>query len=313
MIQNKAFKTDWGLSVRMFIVGLLLTIIAVAFGLVLFSIGLPLYFVVGIDLIFLFIQLYFSDKIALLSFGAKIVSPQEEPRLHALVERVVALADMPKPRVAVANLDLPNAFATGRSQKAAVVCATSGIMRRLDDQELEAVLAHEISHVAHRDVVVMTVASFLAMVAALMMRMALYMGFFGGFGYSQGNRNSDNNNNGGQNAFAVELVILVVSAIVYAISYLLILTLSRYRELAADRSGALLIGKPSLLKSALIKVTGAMGSIPTGDLRHASHFNGFFFAPALVKGSIVSTLFSTHPPLEKRIAELDKLERAMNS
>jgi heat shock protein HtpX len=221
-----------------------------------------------------------------------------------MVDRLCALADMPKPKVGIAESDVPNAFATGRSPKAAVVCVTSGIMRRLDYQELEAVLSHELSHVAHRDVAVMTIASFLGVLAGLITRFTLYAGMFGG-GYG-GGRDNDNNNGA-----AAVLGIMLISIVVYAISFLLTRALSRYRELSADRSGAILIGAPAALASALTKVTGAMSQIPTRDLRSAEAFNAFFFAPALTKGFSLSSLFSTHPPLEKRLEQLARLEEQM--
>jgi heat shock protein HtpX len=251
----------------------------------------------------LFAQYFFSDKIALFSMHARVVSEQEAPELHAMVDRLCALADMPKPKVGIAESDVPNAFATGRSPRAAVVCVTRGIMRRLDYQELEAVLSHELSHVAHRDVAVMTIASFLGVLAGLITRFTLYAGMFGGYG---GGRDNDNNNGA-----AAVLGIMLISIIVYAISFLLTRALSRYRELSADRSGAILIGAPAALASALTKVTGAMSQIPTRDLRSAEAFNAFFFAPALTKGFSLSTLFSTHPPLEKRLEQLARLEEQM--
>jgi heat shock protein HtpX len=226
-----------------------------------------------------------------------------------MVDRLCALADMPKPKVAIADTDMPNAFATGRSPKAAVVCATSGLLRRLDEPEVEAVLAHELSHVAHRDVAVMTIASTLGVVAGLTTRMMLYAGLFGGFGGGRG-RGGGNNNSGGQ-IVLIEMAIMLVSIVVYAISFLLTRALSRYRELAADRSGAILIGRPSVLASALVKVTGEMSRIPTRDLRKAEAFNAFFFTPALTQGRngiSISTLFSTHPTLERRLAQLAQLE-----
>ena len=213
---------------------------------------------------------------------------------------------MKKPRVALADTDVPNAFATGRSPNSAVVCATTGLMRRLDESELEAVLAHELSHVAHRDVAVMTIASFLGMVAGMITRIMLWTGLMGGFG---GGSNNSNNNQGGDNAALVELAVLVVSVVVYAISFLLTMALSRYRELAADRSGALLTGRPSALASALVKVTGEMSRIPTRDLRSAESFNAFYFTPAIAKNGVsLSTLFSTHPSLDQRLAQLSKIE-----
>jgi heat shock protein HtpX len=220
------------------------------------------------------------------------------------VDRLCALADMPKPRVAIAETDMPNAFATGRNADHAVVCATRGILRRLENDELEGVLAHEMSHVAHKDVQVMTIASFLAIIAALLVRIAFYGELFGG-----GRRNND------QNALPIMLVLMVVSAVVYAISFLLIRLLSRYRELSADRSGALLTGRPSSLAAALVKVTGDIGRIPTKDLRTAQPMNAFFFAPAMhlhgTGGGGLSNLFSTHPSLERRLEELDKIQKQL--
>lgn len=200
---------------------------------------------------------------------------------------------MPKPRVAIADSDVPNAFATGRNQKKAVVCVTTGILRRLEPQELEGVLAHELSHVAHRDVAVMTIASFLGIVAGLMTRFALYAGF----GRSRDDR-------GG---LPIGLIIMLVSILVYAISFLLTRALSRYRELAADRAGALLTQRPSALASALTKVSGDMARIPTRDLREAEPFNAFYFAPALKPGETLANMFSTHPPLQKRLDNLAKI------
>ena len=223
----------------------------------------------------LFCQYYFSDKIAMFAMHAKEVTPQEAPALHGVVDRLCALADMPKPRVAIAQTDVPNAFATGRSPKAAVVCATTGLLRRLDEPEVEAVLAHEISHVAHRDVAVMTIASGLGMIAGLLTRVMFYSEMFGG-----GGRGGNNNNSGGQ-LVLIEMAVMLVSIIVYFVSFLLTMALSRYRELAADRSGAILIGQPSRLASALIKISGEMGRIPTKDLRAAEPFNAFFFVPAV--------------------------------
>jgi len=248
---------------------------------------------------------YWSDKIALRTSGARLVSPNDGPqaeRLHAIVDRLCALADMPKPRVAIAPTQMPNAFATGRSSKVAVVCATEGILQKLDNNELEGVLAHEMSHVAHKDVAVMTIASFLGIVAALMVRFAFYSELFGGRGR--------NNNN--QSALLI-IPIMLLSIVVYCISFLLIRLLSRYRELAADRSGALLTGQPSALASALVKVTGDMARIPMKDLREAEPLNTFYFTPALRPGqSGISTIFSTHPSLERRLAELDKISKQLS-
>jgi heat shock protein HtpX len=246
-------------------------------------------------------SLFYSDKIALSSAQAQEVTPQQAPELHGIVDRVCALADMPKPRIAISPTDLPNAFATGRNQEHAVLCVTQGLMRRLTPEELEGVIAHELSHVAHKDVMVMTVASFLGVIAGLLIRFSFYGELFGGGG------RRDNNN---QNALPVLLIIMAVSIVVYAISFLLIRLLSRYRELAADRSGALLTGQPSALSSALQKVSGSIARIPTKDLREAAPLNAFYFAPALSGQQLQSKfaeLFSTHPSLEKRQAQLAKI------
>jgi len=289
-----------------FLLGLLYAV----FVTVLFLVGVKLVFILVIAIVLLFVQYFYSDRIALYSMSGKIVTREQAPQLHAVVDRLCALADMPKPQVAIADVDMPNAFATGRNQKHAVVCVTTGILRRLNEPELEAVLAHELSHVAHRDVAVMTIASFLGILAGLLTRVLAYAGLFGGFG-GGGNRGRGGGGGGGGQLALIELGMLVFSALVYAISFLLIRTLSRYRELAADRSGAILIGQPRLLAQALVKVTGEMSRIPTRDLRAAEHFNAFFFAPAFAKGVSLSTLFSTHPTLERRLQQLTELEAQM--
>jgi heat shock protein HtpX len=259
-----------------------------------------------------FVSFYWSDKIALTTSGARLVSPndsREAARLHAVVDRICALADMPKPRIAIAPTSMPNAFATGRSSKVAVVCATQGLLTKLDNnEELEGVLAHEMSHVAHKDVAVMTVASFLGIIAGLLVRFAFYSELFGGGGDRGRGRGND------QNAIPVTLIVLAVGVVVYAVSFLLIRLLSRYRELSADRSGALLTGNPSALASALVKVTGEIAKIPTRDLRAAEPLNAFYFTPALSskRGQpSLSSIFSTHPSLERRLAELDKVAKQL--
>jgi len=294
----KNIATDRSLTIRMLFTGFLLVALYAVIGTVLAMVGVGIAPIVLISLGMIFGQYWFSDRLALWGMGGVIVSPKEAPELHAIIDRLCALADMPKPRVAIASTDVPNAFATGRSPKQAVVCATTGIMRRLDAGELEAVLAHEISHVAHRDVAVMTFASSLGMLAGLVSRIALWT-----------NLGGDNENNA-----LAELAIFVFSIVVYFISFLLTQALSRYRELAADRSGALLIGKPTLLASALVKITGAMGQIPTKDLRSSQAFNAFFFTPAINgrEGVSLANLFSTHPTLERRLAQLDDLERQLH-
>jgi heat shock protein HtpX len=295
----RRFRTDHGLVARMTFTMFLIGLLYVAVIAALIASHVNIGFVVFFAAVLLFVQYYFSDKMALFGMGGRIVTPEEAPELHGIVDRLCALADMPKPKVAIADTDIPNAFATGRNPQHAVVCATTGIMRRLDTEELEGVLGHELSHVAHRDVAVMTFASFLGVVAGMITRFAFYSGLFGGFG--GGDR--DERDNGA----AAVAVIMLVSILVYVISFLLTRTLSRYRELSADRSGALLTGRPSALASALVKVTGDMGRIPTRDLRAAEPFNAFFFTPALANGFSISSLFSTHPSLEKRLAQLAKI------
>jgi heat shock protein HtpX len=308
------YAPDRGLTARMTATMFLLGLVFVAFVAAIIGIGAAYHASsAGIALIAIVLaggfaigSLFYSDKIALRTAGAVEVTPEQAPKLHGIVDRVCALADMQKPRVAIARTDLPNAFATGRNADKAVLCVTTGLMNKLDDAELEGVIAHELSHVAHKDVQVMTIASFLAIVAALLIRIAFYGELFGG------GRGRGGNNN--QNAAIVMLALMAVSIVVYAVSFLLIRMLSRYRELAADRSGALLTGQPSALKSALVKVTGDIGKIPSRDLRTAEPLNAFFFAPAmsLRGGASLSNVFSTHPSLERRLAELDKVQQQLN-
>jgi len=296
---GRGYPRDAGLAARMtfvmFLLGLLY--VAVMAGLIAAGVNFAFVFILAGGL--LFAQYYFSSKIALFSMNAKEVSPAEAPQLHGIVDRLCALADMPKPRVAIADTDVPNAFATGRNPNDAVVCATTGILRRLEPAELEAVLAHELSHVAHRDVAVMTIAGFLGVAAGFITRSMFWFG--GGIGGGRRDRDEENN----------MFLIMLVSIAVYAISFLLTRALSRYRELSADRGAAIITGAPATLASALVKVTGAMGQIPTRDLRAAEPFNAFFFTPAAAPGFSISSLFSTHPTLEQRLAQLAELERQM--
>jgi heat shock protein HtpX len=306
MSRARNIAPDRGLTIRMFTTGLMLVILYGAVIGLLIAFGISYGVVLVFAAIILFVQYWFSDKIALFGMGGHVVTPEQAPQLHGVIDRLCALADMKKPRVAIADTDVPNAFATGRSPNSAVICATTGLMRRLDESELEAVLSHELSHVAHRDVAVMTIASFLGVVAGMVTRIMLWSGLMGGFGGGRGNNNSGGGND---NAAMVEMLVLVVSVVVYAISFLLTRALSRYRELAADRSGALLTGQPSALASALVKVTGEMSRIPTRDLRAAESFNAFYFTPAIAtKGVSLSTLFSTHPSLDQRLAQLATIE-----
>jgi heat shock protein HtpX len=294
-------RPDRSLTARMTFTMFLLGALYVGVMAILIASGINAGVVIVIAVIVLFAQYWFSDRIALYAMHGRVVTPEEAPELHGIVDRLCALGDMPKPTVAIADTDMPNAFATGRSPKRAVVCATTGILRRLDTEELEGVLAHELSHVAHRDVAVMTIASFLGVAAGLVTRFAFYSELFGGMG--GGNRNNNNDNN----SAAVFFAVMIVSMVVYAISFLLTRALSRYRELSADRSGAILTGRPSALASALQKVTGDISRIPSRDLRSAEPFNAFFFTPALANGFSISSLFSTHPSLEKRLAQLAEI------
>ncbi|HEX4063237.1 MAG TPA: zinc metalloprotease HtpX [Streptosporangiaceae bacterium] len=312
------YAPDRGLTARMTLTMFLLGLVFVGFVAALVGIltalhqsdGVIIFFPVVLGLGLGIGSLFYSDKIALRAAGARVVTPEEAPQLHGIIDRLCALADMPKPVVAIAPTDMPNAFATGRSSKKSVVCVTQGILRRLDREELEGVIAHEMSHVAHKDVVVMTVASFLAIIAGLMIRFAFYSELFGGGGRGR------NNNSGGQVAIMM-MAVMAVSAVIYAISFLLIRLLSRYRELAADRSGALLTGQPSKLASALQKVSGEIARIPTKDLRAhgaAEALNAFYFAPALTpgrSGAGLANLFSTHPSLEKRLEQLAKISEQL--
>lgn len=288
------FVGDAGLTARMTLVLFLLggLFVALVVGLMY---AMPQYAVI-IGIIGLGVawwQWYNSDTLALKAMRARVVSPEEAPELHGVVDRLCALADMPKPRVAIAYSDLPNAFATGRSPSRAAVCVTTGILDRLSAEEIEAVLAHELSHVAHRDVLVMTLASSAGIIAGMATRGAQYGAIFGG----------RRHNGGGAPAF---LVALLVSLVVYAISFFLTRLLSRYRELCADRSGAYLTGKPSALASALTKITGEIAAIPSRDLRASQSMNAFFIAPA-ISGATLKTLSSTHPSLEVRLEQLAKV------
>jgi heat shock protein HtpX len=284
----------------------LLGLLYVIFAVVLFSVlkvGLaPMLLIVGGIAIF---QYYTSDKLALAAAGAKIVTREEAPALHDMVERLCAMADLPKPKVAMMDTPVPNAFATGRSPKHAAVCVTTGLWERLEPKEVEGVLAHELSHIANRDVLIMTVASFFAMLAALLTRFGLYAGLFGGFGGGGGNR-SNNNNNGPP----IWLIVTVVAIVVYGISYVLIRTISRYREYAADRGSALITGAPEYLMSALQKISSQMTLIPNRDLRAVDGMSAYFIVSPRIK-SAFGELFMDHPPIEKRLAALSEIAREM--
>src|SRR6266566_6938611 len=284
----------------LFTTGLLYVLFAVVLYSVL-NIGLAPMLVIVIGLAFF--QYYTSDKLALAASGAKIVTPEQAPELHDMVERLCAMADLPKPRVAIVDTDVPNAFATGRNQKHAAVAVTTGLWNRLEPKEVEGVLAHELSHIANRDVLVMTMASFFAMLAGMLTRFGLYAGMFGGFG--GGNRNSNNNN-----SVPIWLIVVLVSMVTYVISWVLIRTISRYREYAADRGSALITGAPEHLMSALQKISSEMFRIPQRDLRQVEGMNAFFIIPTSIKHR-TAELFMDHPPLEKRLAALEKIAREM--
>jgi len=293
------FAPDTGLTVRMTSVMFLLGAVFVALVVVLMLV-MPVQYAPIIGLIGIGIawgQWYFSDTVAMKAMRAREVTPEQAPELHAMIDRLVALADMPKPRVGVADISVPNAFATGRSPQRSVVCVTTGILGLLTADEMEAVLAHELSHVAHRDVTVMTIASTAGIIAGMLTRGAQYGAFFGG------RRGSNNNNNG----VPVWIIVLGVSLVVYAISFFLTRLLSRYRELCADRSGAYLTMKPQALASALQKISGGMSAVPERDLRATSSMNAFFIAPA-IRGVSLGQLTSTHPSLEQRLEQLAQIQ-----
>ena len=294
------FIKDTGLTARMtlvmFVLGALFVGL-VAILMVAFRNGAVIIAIVALGIAFF--QWYSSDTVAMRAMRAREVSPQEAPELHGMIDRLCALADMPKPRVAVADTDLPNAFATGRSPSRSVVCVTTGLLRKIDAEELEGVLAHELSHVAHRDVLVMTLASSAGIIAGLLTRSMQ----FGGLGLFGGRGRNNNNNAAG---LPVWLVVLLVSLVVYAISFLALRLLSRYRELCADRSGAYLTQKPGKLASALQKITGEIAVIPQRDLRASSSMNAFFIAPA-ISGATLRTLTATHPSLEQRLEQLARI------
>jgi heat shock protein HtpX len=297
-MKRRSYGRDAGLSWRIFLTSSLLGLLYVIFAVVLFQVlNVGLVFMLVIVGALALVQYYTSDKLALAASGAKVVERDQAPELHDMVERLCAMADLPKPRVAVIDTDVPNAFATGRSPNHAAVAVTRGLWQRLEPQEIEGVLAHELSHIANRDVLIMTVASFFAMLAGLLTRFGLYSGMFGG-----GRRDN--------NSVPVWLIVLLVSVVTYFLSQILILAISRYREFAADRGSALITGAPEHLMSALQKIASDMFRIPQRDLREVEGMNAFFIIPTSVK-TATSQLFLTHPPLEKRLAALAEIAREM--
>jgi heat shock protein HtpX len=291
MPRPTSFGKDTGLQVRMTFTIFLLGLLYVALVVALLQSGLSGATVAIIAGGLALVNLFASDKLALAAMGAREVSPAEAPQLHAMIERLCVQADLPKPKVAIVNTRMPNAFALGRSPKNATVAATTGIMELLSPAELEGVLAHELTHVANRDVLVMTLASFFATIAAYIVQ----------FGFFFGGGSSDDDDNPSM------LVLFVVSIVVYIVSFFLMQALSRYREFAADRGAAILTGRPSALASALVRISSGMERIPTKDMRAQSELSAFYFFPPGAKSSLAG-LFSTHPPMEKRIAALQRLE-----
>jgi heat shock protein HtpX len=297
---NTSFGRDTGLQIRMLVTILLLGLVYVVFAGVLFASVGGAVALIGCALLLSF-QFFGSDKLALRSMGAREVSPQEAPEFHAMIERLCVQADIPKPKVAVVNSPVPNAFALGRSQKTATVCATTGIMDLLSPSELEGVMAHEITHIVNRDVMIMTLAGFFASIASTIVQFGFFFG--GGFGGGY----SDDDDDGPS-----FMVVILVSALVWVVSFFLMQALSRYREFAADRGAAVITGRPSALSSALMKLSGVNERIPQGDLRAHAEMNAFYIVPVKVKESLYN-LFSTHPPMEKRIAALSRLEAQLQS
>ena len=299
MARRGWYGRDGGLTTRMTLTIFGLGLIYVVFIGVLIAAGVGAIMVLLIAGGFALVQILFGDKIALAAMRARVTEPQEAPELHAMVERLCQLADIPKPRIAVADADIPNAFAAGHSRKTATVCVTTGLMRRLEPRQLEGVIAHELSHIANKDVIVMTVAGFLATVAGLLVRFGVYSGMMGG-------RNRDN-------TAVVFLVVVVASVVVYVLSFLLLRALSRYREYAADRGAAIMTGAPAQLAEALVAISGTMTRIPTTDLRAAEGMNAFFIIPAVSRGFSLSSIVSTHPPVEKRIERLMAMQAELDA
>jgi heat shock protein HtpX len=293
--RRQSFGKDTGLQARMLVTIFLLGLLYVVFVGVLFAAGAGAGIIVAVAVVLLLVQLFASDKLAMATLGVKEVSPSEEPELHGIVERLCVQADLPKPRVCVMETSMPNAFAMGRSRKSTTVCATRGILDLLSPAELEGVMAHELTHVINRDVMVMTLASFFATLASLILQFSF---FFGG---------------GGDREEEEDLFLVVIaSVVVYAVSFVLLRALSRYREFAADRGGAVLTGRPSALSSALLKISGTIERVPSQDLRSAEAMSAFFIIPARAKKSLMN-IFADHPPLEQRLAALSRLEAQLQS
>jgi heat shock protein HtpX len=293
--KRTSFGKDTGLQARMLLTIFLLGLVYVVFVGVLFAVGAGAGIIVAVAVVLLLLQLFASDKIAMSTMGVKEVTPAQEPELHGIIERLCVQADLPKPRVCVMETSMPNAFAMGRSRKSTTVCATRGILDMLSPAELEGVMAHELTHVINRDVMVMTLASFFASLASLILQFSF---FFGGGGDSEEEEDV--------------FLVVIASVVVYALSFVLLRALSRYREFAADRGGAVLTGRPSALASALLRISGTMERVPSQDLRSAEAMSAFFIIPARAKKSLLN-IFADHPPLEARLAALQRLEAQLQS
>lgn len=303
-MRQRSYGSDPELTLRMMFTMLMLGLLYVAFLGLLFWAGVPWFLILVIAVGMAFFQYFMSDKLVLATTGARVVTAEEEPRLHATIERLAAMADMPKPKkIAIMDTHVPNAFATGRNPKNAVIAVTRGLLSRLDEKEVEAVLGHELSHIKNRDVMVMTWASIIVIMAGYLLQMLFWMSLFGGFG-GRGDRRD-----GGQ-AMMIMMGVYVGTIAIYFLSQVLILALSRYREFAADRGAAILTGAPMQLASALSKISNEMYRIPEKDLRQVEHANAFFFIPAL-KGNTMASMFSSHPSVEKRIEKLQNMQRQM--
>jgi heat shock protein HtpX len=299
-------KRDTGLTARMIVSFAILTILYIIFLSVLAYVGVSAIAIAVIAGIMILAQWYFSDKIVLWSTGAKIVSREQFPELHDLIERIVARNNLSKPRVAVINTRIPNAFATGKTPKSSIVAVTTGLMDQLDAEELEGVIAHELAHIKNRDVLVLTLASLFSMMAWYLMRFGMFGAMYGGGGGMYGGHGRRGNEGSG-----AMLLILLVAIVTWIVSFLIIRAISRYREYVADRDGALITGKPSKLASALLKISGTMKRIPTRDLREVEGMNAFFIIPA-ISGDALTSLFSTHPPVDQRVKKLMEMEAAMS-
>jgi heat shock protein HtpX len=295
-------RRDTGLTARIVLSFAILALLYIVFLSVLVYVGLDFISITIIASIMILAQWYFSDRLVLLISGAKKVTREQFPELHNMIERIIARNNLPKPQIAVINTRMPNAFATGRSPRSSVVAVTTGLTDLLDPEELEGVLAHELTHIRNRDVLVLTLASLFSTVAWYLMQFGFYSG---AMGYGYGARDDRSNSAGAM------IVVIIVAMLTWLISFLIIRAISRYREFSADRGAAQMTGKPAKLANALMKISGNMRQVPTKDLRHVEGLNAFFIIPAL-SGSTIGNLFSTHPPVEKRIKKLMEMEASMS-